>query len=312
MTTHEPTQGLLLNGLDGGNPLGFLAAVGALRVATQAEPAAQWRLAWKIHGGAWAPRMTTNDAITSGTFMDTLTLAFEGMTDNPAFEFGKNLTVDPETFKAEAEAAQNVAILQDRRYADFIAAFGCESLTISNGKTIQDTALRTMSGAGHQHFLGSMKELVEKTNPDHLQAALFEQWQYSDGRPSLRWDPVDDRRYALRWMNPGNTSKSPIRTMRGANRLAIEALPLLPTAPGEKDLHTTGFSQRQGEGVFFTWPIWDNPLSVDVVRSLLSRSELQDPQPDRASLIPLGVVEVYRSQRITADRYRNFTPALPA
>lgn len=314
MTLSELTEGLRLNGLDGGNPLGFLAAIGTLRAVNQAEPSMswEWRLGWKLNGGIWGPVLVGNEVLSEGALIESLMLALEGMDENPAFEFDKNLTVGPEKYRSIAQDAQGRATLEDRRYADFIAAFGCESLTTPNGKTIQDTALRTMSGAGHQHFLGSMRELVEETKPDHLRDSLFEQWQYSDGRPSLRWDPVDDRRYALRWMNPGNTSKSPIRTMRGANRLAVEALPLLPTAPREKDLHTTGFSQRRGEGVFFTWPIWEKPLGIDVVRSLLSRPELQDSQPDRNRLRDMGIVEVYRSQRITADRYRNFTLAVPA
>ena len=72
-------------------------------------------------------------------------------------------------------------------------------------------------------------------------------------------------------------SGDPVRTMRGANRLAVEALPLFPTVPGERHLHTTGFSQRRGEGVLFSWPIWEGALSIEVVRSLLSLAELQKP-----------------------------------
>jgi len=102
------------------------------------------------------------------------------------------------------------------------------------------------------------------------------------------------------------------QTMRGANRLAIEALPLLPTSPGERRLHTTGFSERRGEGVHFTWPIWEMPLAVELVRSLLGLEDLQQPCPNRDSLLARGVVEVYRSQRITVDKYRNFTAAVPA
>ena len=100
--------------------------------------------------------------------------------------------------------------------------------------------------------------------------------------------------------------------MRGANRLAVEALPLFPAAPGEGGLQTTGFTQRRGKGVLFTWPIWEVPLHLDTVRSLLSLAELQEPRPDRESLAARGVVEIYRSQRTTRDKYRNFTPALPA
>ena len=138
---------------------------------------------------------------------------------------------------------------------------------------------------------------------------MFLPWQYADDRPNLRWDPVDDRRYALRWNEP---SGDPVRTMRGANRLAVEALPLFPTAAGERRLQTTGFSQRPGQGVMFTWPIWDVPLKMGTVRSVLSLPELQEPRPNRDVLSAMGIVEVYRSERITRDKYRNFTAATPA
>ena len=311
MPKSEPTKGLLLKGLDGGNPLGFLAAVGTLRVATLADPGVEWRLRWDAHGGTWAPSILGGGTLSANGLIELLALALAGTGDNPAFGFAKNLNIGPEEFRSVAQSASGAATLQDRCYADFIAAFGSDGLTVSGRNAIQDTALRTMSGVGHQHFLGSMRELAETTNPDHLRSSLFEPWRYQDDRPSLRWDPADDRRYALRWQNPSNTAKSPIRTMRGANRLAVEALPLFPTTPGERRLNTTGFSQRRGEGVFFTWPIWEGPLSMDVVRSLLSLGELQAPRPDRIWLRARGVVEVYRSQRITTGKYRNFTAALP-
>ena len=252
-----------------------------------------------------------NTALTTDMLIDLLmpVLKQKERTD-PALSFSKNLVISREDFRRLAQDAQSKSAFTDRHYADFVAAFGCDSLSISEkNPKIQDTALRTMSGAGHQHFLASMRELVQNTCPDHLRSSLFAPWQYSDPKPNLRWDPIDDRRYALRWKNP---SDDPVKTMRGANRLAVEALPLFPTAPGVRQLHTTGFSQRRGEGVLFSWPIWEGPLSIHIVRSLLSLTELQKPNPDRNGLLAMGVVEIYRSERITKDKFRNFTVAFPA
>lgn len=306
MTVNDSTSALLLNGLDGSNPLGFLAAIGTLRIATEANSSANWRMSWKEQDGYWSPVLLGDRTLTADSLIELLMLALTEKKD--AFEFADDLTINCKEFRKVAQSASDAADLTDRHDADFIAAFGCDSLPVSaKNSRIQDTALRTMSGAGHQHFIGSMRELVESTKSDHLCASLFEPWQYSDPKPSLRWDPLDDRRYALRWEEP---SGDPVCTMRGANRLAVEALPLFPTAPGEKKLHTTGFTQRRGKEVLFTWPIWEVPLNVDTVRSLLSLAELQEPRPDRKSLLARGVVEIYRSQRITRDKYRNFTPAL--
>lgn len=50
----------------------------------------------------------------------------------------------------------------------------------------KDTTARTLSGAGHQHFIEFMGELVRITEPKHLDAALFETWTYGDERPDAR------------------------------------------------------------------------------------------------------------------------------
>ena len=300
-------QGLLLNGLDGSNPLGFLAAVGTLRTATLAAPEADWRMKWARHNGIWAPVLSSNRTVSEEHLVELLVPALR-RESTPEFDFAKNLNVSPEAFRRVAEEAQCRASHLDRGYADFMASFGCELVVTRDRKSIQDTALRTMSGAGHQHFLGTMKQLVRKTEAEHVRRSLFETWDYSDDKLGLRWDPEEDRRYALRWGNPSDDS---VKTVRGANRLAVEALPLFPVAPGAWQLDTTGFASQHKEAVF-TWPIWEGALSMDVVRSLLALSDIQKADPDRANLCAMGVVEVYRSQRITVERYRNFTRARPA
>lgn len=299
---------LLLNGLDGSNPLGFLAAVGTLRTIAYADPAADWRMKWTTRHGIWVPALSGNGTVSEEQLVERLVPVLQ-RESIPEFEFDKDLNVSPEKFRKVAVDAQCRASRLDRGYADFVASFGCELIVASDRQTIQDTALRTMSGAGHQHFLGTMKQLVHKTRAEHVRRSLFETWDYSDDKLGLRWDPEENRRYALRWNNPSDGRG--VNTMHGANRLAVEALPLFPTMPGDRRLDTTGFSNRDG-AVLFTWPIWEGALSVDVVRSLLALPDMQKAEPDRAHLHAMGVVEVYRSQRITAGKYRNFAHAQPA
>ena len=298
---------LLLSGLDGSNPLGFLAAVGTLRTVSLAEPEVDWRMRWLAHEGVWAPTLSANPPASNDRLVSVLSSALRHES-TPEFAFSKNLNIQPEQFRAQAEIAQDQAQPHDRRHADFMAAFACETLQTKDQKSIQDTALRTMSGAGHQDFLGTMKELVASTDEDHLRSALFKTWTRTDSKLGLRWDPEEDRRYALRWGNPSHGDG--VRTVRGANRLAIEALPVLPTAPSERELQTTGFSMRE-KSVLFTWPTWQVPIGIEIVRSLLSLPELQRHQPNRRRLNAMGVVEVQRSQRIAVGKYRNFTHALP-
>ncbi len=50
----SPQDDLLLNGLDGTNPLGFLAALGTLQTLTTAQAAAV-AMSWSSHGSSWTP-----------------------------------------------------------------------------------------------------------------------------------------------------------------------------------------------------------------------------------------------------------------
>lgn len=301
----------VLEGLDGANPLGFLAALGTLRVSSAAWPdsRAPVRMGWVLGGLGPRPRLVVPaidaDADARSVFLDGLERVLRGLRGHKAIEFDNNLNLNVrvDVFRERLVEAAAEATPADRVYADFSAAFGSE-VARDNG-IIEDTALRTMSGAGHQHFLGSIRELVDSTTRAHLEAALFEPWSYSDERPSMRWDPADDRRYALRADDP---STSPIRTSRGANRLAVEGLPLLPVVPLSGRAATCGF-RISGRRVEWTWPIWEPAVELDVVRSMLSLGELQSDRPDRARLRAMGIVEIYRCERVTQGKFRNFTPA---
>lgn len=303
---------LLLEGLDAGNPLAFLAALGTLRTLTLAWPDRHVRMAWQAVGG-WRPVLLLEPLADAAEVVETLDRRLQLMRDHPAWSLGPDLSVSPEAFQGYARAAAEHAHVQgDRVWADFAAAFGCESTLTINGQ-IQDTALRTMSGAGHQHFLEFMRLIVERTGSEHLEKTLFFPWRYDDPveKQTLRWDPGDDVRRALRWRDPsGDPQRKRRGGMLGANRLAIEGLPLLPCVPVAGVLRTTGFLGGGAANTFWHWPIWTGPLVLDVVRSLLAFSDLsEDPLSPR--LRAMGVADVFRARRLTVDKFRCFTPASP-
>lgn len=302
-------KGILLGGLDGSNPLAFLAALGTLRTLTLALPDEAVKMRWEQHDGAWRPRVWCSLAGDGDVIIEKISDLLGRATDRASFAIGDNLNLPADEFQLHLrQAVQDVAALANpltRIDADFLAAFGSEVVTNDDG-TMQDTALRTMSGAGHQHFLKFFRELVSKTNADHLQRTLFLKWDYADeGRGmNLRWDPLDDRRYALRWEDP---SGDPVKTMRGANRLAIEALPLLPTMPTALGLATTAVQGSGRRGTFFTWPIWSQAINMPVVVTLMGHAD--SLKNDTAARVTRGVSAVYSSARITTGKFRNFTPA---
>lgn len=293
---------LLLTGLDAANPLAYLAALGTLHTLTTQLPAHNVRMGWRVEN-AWRPVLTCDIDLDGDDLVNQLHTALSRMKAHPALARWDNTSkIPPEDYHRYASEAAQSASLFDRTWADFASALCCDAITQDG--IVQDTAFRTMSGTGHQDFLKFMRRLVDTTTVDQLREALFGPWQYGDEPPSLRWDPADDRQHALRWTDP---STDPIRTVRGANRLAIEGLSMLPVMPVRSQPVTTGFRGRRSRDSYWTYPIWEPAVTLDVARSLLALDVLQVEPVNRVYLSAMGVTEVYRAQRINNGKYRNFT-----
>jgi len=296
--------------LHGSNLLGLLAALGAFRTLATMPEKSGIRMRWVPSGGSYCPMLWLPSPADPEVIVEELHAALRGLAGHYVITVDRDLKIPRGVFrKLAARAAEDYLTGADPRPAEMVAAFGCDAVGNEDG-AIEDTAFRTMSGAGHQHFLQFMNVLAKETTADQLREALFGPWRYRDSSPTMRWDAEDDRRYALRWDEP---SKDPVRTMRGANLLAIAALPLFPDFPtSSSTVATTGFSGRGSRDTFVVWPIWTGWLTLDVVRSLLGLKDLQGrTETSIEDLESYGVIAAYRSQRITLGKYRNFTPAAP-
>ncbi|MBE7538087.1 MAG: hypothetical protein HS122_06720 [Opitutaceae bacterium] len=188
----------------------------------------------------------------------------------------------------------------------------CSSACQDDDGQAEDTAFRTVRGAGHQHFLGIMANQLSTLTPEHINKTLFAPWAYDDPTEalSLRWDPLDDVRYALRWRDP---SGDPLRKtqggMIGAGALAVAGLPLHPVHPRQSGLRTIGFSEIE-RAVTWTWPLWHPPIDLSTARSVIALAENQKEKPDHSQLQPRGIFRLYRCERFTQGKFRNFTPAV--
>lgn len=305
----------LLGGLNAANPLAYLAALGTLRVlhANPSRSGASPRLGWEIEAGAWRPRLVGLGAPDARSIATEIDCACRALASEQALPEADDLTFSPDTYRVFCRQAAETSLHGRQTFAEFAAALACEAPVNDNGG-VQDTAFRTMSGAGHQHFIKTMRNLIAETTSEHIRKALFDTWEYDDPvqNMSLRWDPSDDSRYALRSSDPSGDPDRPVRgAMWGANRLALEALPLLPVMPTQRQLETVGFQTAGARGTFWTWPVWEGPLDADTVRSLLSLPDLQEEFPNRDLLRKRGVVDVFRSQRLTVGKFRNFTWGMP-
>lgn len=380
-------RALTLAGLDGVNPLGFLAALGTLVVLHQSGCRSS-RLAWQRERLAWHPRLTgllTDDASELAKLLaenlggkpvseeseekvkeaenrfsamnktindkrneikarglrgkernqaleaevgplerelDRLRKewleALQESVSRPELALGRNIDCTDSEYRALVEPLLEGADAEHRESLDMLAAFcsaGClhESPPKRKQGKLAPTPFAFISGSGHQDFLGTAGELLKNVSPKRIEAALFAPWTYEEERLSMRWDPVEDRRYALMDRDPTAGDNQP-RTVWMANLLAYRALSLFPSVPTRHGLATVGWT-RQEEPVF-TWPLWEHPIDPDSIRSLLVLPELRNISSDsrnRGALWARGIQAVYRSRRIrvgTGANFKiNFTPS---
>lgn len=292
---------MVLTGLDGSNPLGFLAAIGTLEVATIRGVSA--RMAWRDQG-VWRPVLYGM----SGGMEELVTWIDEDRADCRA-EAALTLTYDgkqdlkptPGDFGTYLESIAAMATPAQRRGADWAAAFGSDVIVDNNGNT-KPTALHFT--AGQQQFLKMVNELMANTTHDDIREALFGPWTYSRPLPVMGWDSTTARDYALRAADPSGDKKLGVP---GADWLGIRGLPSFPVAARGTRLATTGCSGGWKSGTF-RWPVWTVPLDLAMVRTALRLPHADLCAAERAAL-GLGLVFSSGIKRSDQGGYGSFTPA---
>jgi CRISPR-associated endonuclease/helicase Cas3 len=206
---------------------------------------------------------------------------------------GQRINVPPEEFREFLELAVESG---DRWAVDQLAHFGSDACLDRKRGEIKPTPFSFVNGSGRQFFLDTARQLVSVVDQEKVHSALFEPWRPSDQKLSMRWDPCEDRRYALMAEDPAGGGNEP-RTIWAANLLAYFGLGLLPSAPTYRGLGTVAIVDVW-ENPAFTWPIWEAFLSPASVSSLLASPELTVQSPLRKTRRDLGVAVVLRSERI--------------
>jgi hypothetical protein len=229
----------------------------------------------------------------------------------PELALGKRIDCTAEEYRAHARTFSEGASLNARETLDLLASFGSDGRLAQRSDAIEPTPFCFITGSGHQFFLDTVRQLMDHVTPERVHAALFSPWSYGDEGLSMRWDPIDDRRYALMDRDP-TASDNKSRTVWMANLLAYRALVLFPAAPRAFRLGVTGWTSVEQEPAF-TWPIWEFAAAPATVRSMLQLRELAAERPDRKTLRARGIADVLRARRIKvgagANYKLNFTPA---
>lgn len=292
-------EGLALHGLDGTNPLGFLAALGLLRVLGEHTPESEPRLRWEMAGMTWTPRL-----LGQAPWAEDGEALVAFLTQRLSVEY----EVHPIAVALAANGDDNrrdahEAAIKQGNAAFWLASVGSEAVDADTTSQLQTVR--------RDYFVGNVQSLLANTTPDHLRRSLLRSWDMADplDNHSLHLNPSEDRRHAHQWSKPsGDPDRKHCGGMIGANRLALEAWPLFPLIPCDGTARTLGFTGTRSNNTRWTWPLWSFPTSLATVNSLLCVPDLQAEAVPQ-NLKPLGVVAVYRTRRILVGKTPNFTPA---
>jgi hypothetical protein len=299
---------LVFTGLDGKNPLGFLASLGVLDAVTDLTPADRPAptLAWRSMG---TYRAVLQHGPDRATLLDLLVRDLESFADEPALALryrkggDGNEAHDLKPLPRDAiEYLRRIASTRRRRTAALAAAF-LTDVAVDNNQNTKPTALHFT--AGQQEFLAMVEGLRKGVTREDFEEALFGPWRYQRDLPVLQWDNSQTRDYALR---AGDPSKEKKLGVPGADWLAVRGLPLVGVAPVGDRIVTTGCRGGWKSGAF-RWPMWTCGLSRSVVKSLLTSPELFVAEP--RALRARGIPVVFESAIARTDQggYGSFAPA---
>lgn len=262
------------DGLDAQNPLGFLAALGLLRVLdyqARENDAPRPRLAFskKSRRVACVTTHLTRDEVVATVLEDSAQQAISPLSQlaydaagAPTPPTSDGAVRDLKLMPPHAKMFLRDVANGPRRDADLAAGLFSDAVQANDGRT-KPTALYFT--AGQQQFLKMVEDLRVGVTEADVREALDGPWEGASKLPSLSWDSTQARLYALRASDPSSEKRG---SVAAANWLAFQALALFPVAPRGSRLFTTGV--RGGwKDSNLTWPLWDSPLSLPVAAALL-------------------------------------------
>lgn len=363
-----------LEGIDGSNPAGFLAALGALGTLHRDKVNSQARLAWQETAGVWNPvvhcecenvtelslrlaemlrcpfspdntdevqreqrqkafdnkrtelknvqaelkkkklRGKEHDAeyaisvapveVEVAALRSSWLVALKACVSSPELALGKHLNAEQQELRHALQDAAEDATVDVRQTADMLTAFGSDACLMPKSDRMEANPFCFVTGSGHQYFLDTVRQLTGQVTSARIYQALSQNSSPADEKFSMRWDPNEDRRYALMWKDP-TASDNKTLTNWPINLLAYHALQLLPSTPTAQGLKSAGWSS--GEHDSFTWPIWTASLGIDCVRTIMLQSSRRLARHRR------DIAAIFQSTRLQVGNPPlhkiNFTPS---
>jgi hypothetical protein len=306
-----------LVGLEPDNLLAFMALLGLLRALDEVRPAWRARACWDDKKQPLRPVLVL---AAPQTEHDIAVAAAEGVLKlAECFVFDRD-NLDYQQEEARALLAEDAADSNPHRQM-LMDALMSDGAVRDDGR-IWPTPFCLIFGQGWQYFLSRLsdvprgilpnklakrKQPPDINDPSYIAASLFAPWQRADPTDGFRWDPADDRRYALRAVDP---SGDPAGQQHGANRLAAIALPLLPgvtVTRRDKSRFLALMCSYTKEGeIAFTWPIWTRPARLAAIVALLGHPTVNGGKKG-GGRVPTGIPYLVQARRISVGKFFNVT-----
>ncbi len=318
-------------GIDGSSLLGFLAAVGSVRLLCE-----KWTNACLSFDRATNHAIfTAEDAPDGEAIVSSIVKGAFSPTRKDELEL-LGSSEYPKEFTGSKIEELSVTVRQKRDYAAFLSGLVCDDDLQEERNKVKAgaTTLCAANGAGHQKMFTTMRDLwnllvneagtlvatpTTLVKKEHLYQALREPWKFQDvvpkeaqwmgnRKPTLRWDESAERLHALRFADP-NDDPEPFKTELGAYALAVHALPCLPVVPWRHGPLTVSSSASRNGVADFYWPLWEAPLTLHTMKMLLWSAEARS---DPGSARQRGVFRLMSARRLTQEKGKlTFLPAVP-
>ena len=294
-----------LEGLEGTNPLGFLAALGVqVLFASESEHPRLW---WT---GGVTPHAVVDKNFTFDRITDQALKIFALWESSPALNpkhpDGSALGRADELKLSPDDIRTYLSQVNERDPSSYLISALVAQGSLDNSHVAKPSDLYFT--AGQQKFLDMARKILRGASRADVIEGLKGPWTYSSKLPSLMWDVNDDRVYALTANNPTGEKKL---TNPGPEALAIFGLTLYQVFAGRNRTLTPGCSGNWKAG-YYTWPLWSKPAYPNAVKSLLAHASVVSPTETNHQywFNSWGITTVFKSsiRRSSQGGYGTFGP----
>lgn len=258
-------EGTDLSGLEGTNPLGFLAALGVQTAfaGEEEQPCLRWSEDVTPHAVVdhrFSVERIAEQALAVAVRWKGSPALNPARPDGTRMPKGDELKLSPDDITAYLHRRGPI-----KAGGDLAAALLAEDSLDNQGVAKPSDLYFT---AGQMKFLGMARTILSEVGREEIMEGIVGPWNYASHLPSLGWDVVDDRVYALRANNPAPDKKL---TNPGAETLAILGLSRHPVFAGRERTLTQGCSGTWKSG-YYSWPLWRKAATPSAVKSLLAHA----------------------------------------